>query len=105
MKVQVKVLMNADEINEAKSKNAYYAKLREENKMIKHSKERKLVPNDVEIPEQKIKLSDVLLDSKDIVRARVNEIGMISIVHLGQEQQIVYSKEILEKMEKRFSEN
>lgn len=105
MKVQVKVLLNSDEINEAKNKNAYYAKLREENKMIKHNKERKLVPDDVEIPEQKIELSDVLLDSKDILRARINEIGMISIVHLGQEMQIVHTDDVWKQLEERFTEN
>ncbi len=105
MKVQVKVLINSDEINEAKNKNAYYAKLREENKMKKHSKDRLLVPDDVEVPEQKIELSDVLLDSKDILRARVNEIGMISIVHLGQEMQIVHSDEVWTQLEERFKEN
>jgi len=102
MKVQVKVLQNADEINEAKSKNEYYAKRRAENKLIKHSKQRELIPDDLEIPEQEIKLSDILLDIKDISRARVNEIGMISIVHLGQEMQIVYSEEIWKKLEERF---
>lgn len=103
MKVQVKVLVNSDEINEAKNKNAYFAKLREENKMKKHQKDRLLVPDDVEVPEAKIELSDVLLDSKDILRARVNEIGMISIVHLGQEMQIVHSEEIWKQLEDRFS--
>ena len=104
MKVQVKVLQNADEINEAKSKNAYYAKLREENKMIKHSKERKLVPDDLEIPEQVIKLSEVLLDVKDVLKARRNEIGMISIFHLGQEMMIIDAPEVWEQLEKRFTE-
>jgi len=104
MKVQVKVLVNSDEINEAKGKNAHYAKLREENKMIKHSRERKLVPDDVEVPESVIELSDVLLDSKDVLRARVNEIGMISIVHLGQEMQIVHTEEVWKQLEARFTE-
>lgn len=102
MKVQVKVKMNSDEINEAVSKNAYYAQQREKNRGIKHSKERMLVPDDVEIPEAVIELSDILLDVKDILRARRNEIGMISIVHLGQEMQIVDTPEVWEALEKRF---
>lgn len=100
MKVQIRVLANSDEINEAKNKNAYYAKLRAENESkgepISSSIE------DVEVPKENIVLSDMLIDVKDVMRARVNEIGNISIVHLGQETQIVYSDEIWKELEKRF---
>lgn len=102
MKVQIRVLVNSDEIKDAKSKNAYYAKLREENKLIKHKDARKLVPDDVDIPEEEIQLSDMLIDVKDVLRARVNEVGNISIVHLGQEMQIVYSDDVWKQLEERF---
>jgi len=103
MKVQIRVLVNSDEIKDAQSKNAYYAKLREENKAIKHKDARKLVPEDVEIPVEEIKLSDMLIDSQDVLRARVNELGNISIVHLGQETQIVYSDEVWNELKERFN--
>ena len=103
MKVQIRVLVNSDEIKDAQSKNTYYAKLREENKAIKHKDARKLVPEDVEIPTEEIKLSDMLIDVQDVLRARVNEIGNISIVHLGQETQIVYSDEVWKQLEERFN--
>ncbi len=103
MKVQIRVLVNSDEIKDAQSKNAYYAKLREENKAIKHKDARKLVPEDVEIPVEEIKLSDMLIDAQDVLRARVNEVGNISIVHLGQETQIVYSDEVWNELKERFN--
>lgn len=103
MKVQIRVLVNSDEINEAKSKNAYYAKLREENKGIKNKDARKLVPEDLEIPADEIKISDMLIDAKDVLRARINELGNISIVHLGQETQIVYSDEVWNELKERFN--
>lgn len=102
MKVQIRVLVNSDEIKEAQSKNAYYAKLREENKSIKHKDARKFVPEDLEVPKEEVKLSDILIDVKDVLRARVNEVGNISIVHLGQEMQIVYSDEVWKQLEERF---
>ena len=102
MKVQIRVLVNSDEIKDAQSKNAYYAKLREENKAIKHKDARKLVPEDVEVPTEEIKLSYMLIDAQDVLRARVNELGNISIVHLGQETQIVYSDEVWKQLEERF---
>lgn len=101
MVVQVKVLKNADEIKEAKAKNERYSKLRQE-QASKKAKDRVSVPDDVEVPEQNIELSDVLLDAKDVMRARVNEIGMISIIHLGQEMQIVYTDEVWEQLKVRF---
>lgn len=101
MVVQVKVLKNADEINEAKQRNERYANQRKNNETLAKGK-RVMVPDDVEVPAQDIQLSDVLLDAKDILRARVNEIGMISIVHLGQESQIVYSDEVWEQLKTRF---
>lgn len=102
MKVQVKVKMNADEINNAVNKNAYYAQQRLKNEEIKQPNKRMLVPEDVKVPEAIIMESDVLLDVKDVLRARRNEIGMISIVHLGQEMQIVDTPEVWEALEKRF---
>ena len=103
MIVQIRVLVNSDEIKDAKSKNDYYAKLREENKAIKHKDARKLVPEDVEIPADEIKISDMLIDAQDVLRARVNELGNISIVHLGQETQIVYSDEVWNQLKERFN--
>lgn len=103
MIVQVKVLQNADEINEAKSKNEFYAKKRKQNETIAKSK-RELVPDDVDIPEQIIEPSDLLLDVEDIKTARINEIGMISIFHLYKgEMQIIHTPEVWEKLQKRFS--
>lgn len=103
MIVQIRVLVNSDEIKEAQGKNAYYAKAREENKTIKNKDVRKLVPEDVEIPIEEIKISDMLIDVKDVLRARVNELGNISIVHLGQETQIVYSDEVWNELKERFN--
>jgi hypothetical protein len=102
MKVQIKVRVNADAINEAKSKNDYYSQQREKNKTIKHSKERMLVPDDVVVPEAEVELCDVLIDVKDVLWARRNEIGMISIIHLGKELMIVDTPEVWEQLEKRF---
>lgn len=101
MVVQIRVLVNADEINEAKSKNAYYAKLREENK--ENGEVVRLTPEDIEIPSDEIKISEMLIDAQDVLRARINELGNISIVHLGQETQIVYSDEVWNQLKERFN--
>jgi len=103
MKVEIKVCLNADEIQEATKRNAYYKQQREANAK-RPKKEKVLVPDDVEVPEQKVELSTVLLDSKDIQEARKNEIGMISIIHLGQPKMICYSDEVWALLEKRFTE-
>jgi hypothetical protein len=103
MQVQIKVCLNSDEIQEAIKRNAYYKQQRESN-LKRPKKEKVLVPDDVEIPEQQVELSTVLLDSKDIQEARKNEIGMISIIHLGQPKMICYSDEVWARLEKRFME-
>jgi hypothetical protein len=103
MKVEIKVCVNADEIKEATNRNAYYKQQREANAK-RPKKDKVLVPDDVEVPEQKVELSTVLLDSKDIQEARKNEIGMISIIHLGQPKMICYSDEVYALLEKRFTE-
>jgi len=103
MTVQVKGLQNADEINEAKSKNEFYAKKRKQNETIAKSK-REVVPDDIAIPDQMIEPSDVLLDIEDVKTARVNEIGMISIFHLYKgEMQIIYSDNVWNQLKQRFS--
>lgn len=101
MVVQVKVLKNADEIKEAQSKNARFAQLRDA-QISKKAKDRVTVPEDVDVPEQDIDFSDILLDIQDITRARINEIDMISIIHLGQEMQIVNTPEVWEQLKVRF---
>lgn len=103
MVVQVKILVNRAEIEEAKAKNTHYARERELNKS-RIRKEKVLVPDDLEVPQEDYKYSDLYLDVKDIKRARVNEIDMISIMHEGQEFNIVKTDEVLEQIKKRFTE-
>ena len=103
MVVTIKVLVNGDEINQAKEKNQFYANKRKHNETLAKSK-RIEVPDDVEVPEPIVKESTMLIDSKDVTRARRNEIGMIQIIHSGKDMQIVDNPETWAILEKRFAE-
>lgn len=105
MKVQVKVCMNADEINEAKRKNEFYKQQREANSK-RAKKDKVLVPDDVEIPEQVLEFHERLWDVNDVVEAWRNEFNkdFISVVHLySQVKMIVYSDEVWNEIQERFS--
>lgn len=107
MEVQVKVCMNADEINEAKRKNEFYAQQREANSK-KPKKDKVMVPEDVEIPEQKIEVHTRLWDVNDVVEAWINEFNkeFISVIHLySQVKMIVYSEQVWKEIQDRFSGN
>src|SRR6187402_2430072 len=105
MEVQNKVCLNADEINQAKSKNEHYEKERQLNvKRVK--KEKKLVPENVEVPEREIAVQKRLWDVKNIDEAYINELHeekMISVVHLGKPMMIIYSDEVWKQLEERFN--
>lgn len=103
MKVQLKVCMNADEVNQAKSRNEHYAKERKANETRSKTK-KVVVPDDVEVPEQIIEKHSRLWDAKDISEAYVNEHypEMISVIHLGRPMMIVNTPEVWEQLEERF---
>jgi hypothetical protein len=105
MVVKVKVCMNADDINEAKRKNEFYKQQRELN-LKRPKKDKTLVPEDVEVPEQVIEVHERLWDVNDVVEAWVNEFNkeFISVVHLySQVKMIVYSDEVWSQIQERFS--
>lgn len=106
MEVQVKVCINADEINEAKRKNEHYQQQRELNEKRK-PKDKVLVPDDVEVPEQKVEIHTRLWDSRDVVEAWRNEFNkeMISVIHLySKVQMIIYTDEVWAELQERFSQ-
>lgn len=105
MVVKVKVCVNADEINEAKRKNEFYQQQRDLNKNRK-PKDKVEVPDDVEIPQQKVEVHERLWDSRDVVEAYINEFNkdMISVVHLySKVQMIIYTDEVWAELQERFS--
>lgn len=105
MVVKVKVCMNADDINEAKRKNEFYKQQRELNSK-RAKKDKTLVPDDVQIPEQIVEVHERLWDVNDVVEAWINEFNkeFISVVHLySQVKMIVYSDEVWNQIQERFS--
>lgn len=104
MIIRIKVCMNADEINEAKRKNDFYKQQREAN-LKKSAKEKVIVPDDVEIPEQEIEIHERLWNPNDIVEAWINEVNkdFISVVHLySKVNMIIYSDEVWNEIQESF---
>lgn len=102
MKVRVKILMNAQAVNDTKSRNQHYATERNRN-LQRAKKDKVIVPADVDVPEDIIKWKEVLVDVKDIMRARIDEVGMITSLHLGETFQFEYTDEVWAQIEKRFN--
>lgn len=103
MQVKVKVRMNADEINQANSKNQYYKQQREAN-LKRPKKEKVLVPDDVKVPEEIVEIHKRNWRKRDISEFWKSEHleDMISVVHCGQQKAIIFEQEVWDELVKEF---
>jgi len=103
MEVRVKVRMNADEINQANSKNQYYQQQRDAN-VKRPKKEKLLVPDNVEVPEEIVEVHTRNWRKRDISefwKAEHLE-DMIMVVHCGQQKAIIFEQEVWDELVKEF---
>lgn len=103
MQVKVKVRMNADEINQVNSKNQYYQQQREANAK-RAKKDKVLVPDNVEVPEEIVEVHTRNWRKRDISEFWKSEHleDMISVVHCGQQKAIIFEKEVWDELVKEF---
>ena len=94
MKVKINLVTNSIEINEALKINGTNAQNRQYDKDYDGQ--------DVEVPTEETKESDLLIDISKVDLAFVDSEGFIQVNYLGKDYRVNYDKSAWEQLEKRF---
>lgn len=94
MKVKINLVTNSIKINEALKINA----TNEQNRQY----DKDFDGQDVEVPEEQIKESDLLIDVSKVDLAFVDSEGFIHVNYIGKDYRVNYNDAVWEQLEKRF---
>lgn len=102
MKATVKILVNRKERDEAMQHNENNVMLRD--REIQKPEGDRLTYMDIEVPEPIIEETPLYLDASKIELAHELDNGMIAILYMGRDFQLVKTKQLMSELEKRFHE-